>query len=438
MNSISPADLVWNRFNQIVNSVANNVQCYCTDPVSDFSRRRLLAPETLIRLLVFSESKSIPSELCSFFTEAVPSASAFCQQRAKLHPEALRRVFLQTAAACSDALKTYNGWSLIACDGSSVNIPDNAADSDTLCQVAGTQETYNQLHLNAIFDCLSDVFYDCSIDTSKKTGEARALIKMIRAGNFPKKSIFIADRGYENYELIAECLETDQKFVVRLKDIHSNGILSGLDLPDEAFDRQVRRILTRRQASDVKQNPGLYRHLPWNLGFSRLPPGGETDYELNFRVVRFQLEDGTWECLATNLDPEEFPSEKLIEIYHFRWNEETGFRKLKYTAGLLSFKSRKRANIEQEIYGRMALFNLNSLLILLTERMSTEKNERKFQYKSCFATALTNLREFFKRRIDGKELVLRIKKYLVPIRPDRKIARIRRNKSVVSFNYRAS
>lgn len=231
MNSISPAEIVNNRFNQIVSSVTGNIQCYCSDPAADFTRNRLLTAEKLIKQLVFSESKSIPSELCSFFSENVPSASAFCQQRAKLLPEALRRVFLQTADACMDALKTYDGWSLIACDGSSVNIPDNPNDTDTLCHVTGTEETYNQIHLNAIFDCMSDVFYDCSIDTSKKTGETRALIKMIRAGNYPQKSIFIADRGYENYELMAECLERGQKFIVRLKDIDSNGILSSLNLP---------------------------------------------------------------------------------------------------------------------------------------------------------------------------------------------------------------
>ena len=87
----------------------------------------------------------------------------------------------------------------------------------------------------------------------------------------------------------------------------------------------------------------------------------ETDYEMNFRVVRVQLESGVWEYLTTNLSEREFSSEQLREIYHARWNEETGFRKLKYTASLLNFRSRKRVNIEQEIYGRLTLFNLNAL-----------------------------------------------------------------------------
>lgn len=437
MKSISPADEVCNLFDKIVRSVTCNIQCYCTDPISDFSRSRKLPPDQLIKFIVCSESKSIPSELCSYFSADVPSASAFCQQRAKLLPEALRRVFHLSTSACIDSAETYHGWSLLACDGSAVNIPDNPDDPDTRCKVSGMDEYYNQLHLNALFDCQNDIFYDCSIDTSQKAGEARALIKMIRDRNYPEKSIIIADRGYENYELMAECLERNQKFLIRLKDTDSNGILSTVELPESEFDVPLRRILTRRQSEDVKNNPSLYRYMPWNQSFSRLAPGMETDYEMNFRVVRLQLENGVWECLVTNLSEEEFSPEQLREIYHWRWNEETGFRKLKYTAGMLNFRSRKRMNIEQEIYGRLTLFNLNALLILRTKK--DEKQQRtKHRYKACFATAMTNLREFLKGRITGPELGKRVKKYLVPERPDRKALRRKRNKSVKSFNYRAA
>lgn len=228
---------------------------------------------------------------------------------------------------------------------------------------------------------------------------------------------------------MAECLERDQKFIIRLKDVSSNGILSSLDVPDTSFDLQIRRILTRRQSAEVKQDPQLYRYLPWNQHFSRLEKGStQTDYELNIRVVRLQLPDGTWECMAMNLDEDEFSAEQLAEIYHGRWNEETGFRKLKYSAGLLYFKSLKRENIEQEIYGRMALFNLNAMLLIENKRLEEQQKKRQLRYKPCFATALTNLREFLKKRITGCELMKRIKKYLVVIRPDRKNKRRKRSK----------
>lgn len=41
------------------------------------------------------------------------------------------------------------------------------------------------------------------------------------------KAILIADRGYENYNVMAHAMNKGWKFVVRIKDKNSNGIASG-------------------------------------------------------------------------------------------------------------------------------------------------------------------------------------------------------------------
>ncbi|EOS60730.1 hypothetical protein C815_01190 [Firmicutes bacterium M10-2] len=78
-----------------------------------------------------------------------------------------------------------------------------------------------------------------------------------------------------------------------------------------------------------------------------MPKGGAQEYKLKLRVVRIEIEKGKYECLITNLGPE-FTMEE-------RWNEEVGFRTLKYTVGMLDFHSRKRKYIHQEIYARLIL-----------------------------------------------------------------------------------
>ena len=51
------------------------------------------------------------------------------------------------------------------------------------------------------------------------------------------KAILIADRGYENYNVMAHAINKGWKFVVRIKDKNSNGIASGLNLPKtDIFD----------------------------------------------------------------------------------------------------------------------------------------------------------------------------------------------------------
>jgi hypothetical protein len=41
----------------------------------------------------------------------------------------------------------------------------------------------------------------------------------------------MADRGYEGYNLFAHLLKSDQKFIIRLKDDDSNGIISTYEFP---------------------------------------------------------------------------------------------------------------------------------------------------------------------------------------------------------------
>ncbi len=54
------------------------------------------------------------------------------------------------------------------------------------------------------------------------------------------------------------------------------------------------------------------------------------------------------------------------------------------------------------------------------------------------STAVTNMRLWLRKVIETLELVKRIKKYLAPIRPDRKYPHNMKPKSVVPFNTKAS
>ena len=59
-------------------------------------------------------------------------------------------------------------------------------------------------------------------------------------------------------------------------------------------------------------------------------------------------------------------------------------------------------------------------------------------YKVNISTAVTNMRLWLRRLIGTAELMKRIKKYLAPVRPDRKYQRNMKPKSVVPFNTKAS
>ena len=204
-------------------------------------------------LCVFNLAFYIQSDMMNYFSDVddLPSASAFSQQRCKCRPEAFKRVFSLFTSYFTN-YKTYNGYYLLACDGSDINISHNPKDKTTYHINTSATRGYNQLHLNALYDVLNGIYADVNIDTAAKTHECDALEKMIENRQYPVDSIIICDRGYEKYNLMACCIEKHQKFIIRVKDIHSNGILSTIHLDDAAFDTNI----TKSNISSDKRNKG--------------------------------------------------------------------------------------------------------------------------------------------------------------------------------------
>ena len=428
-------DKILNVFTHSIKMVCSNFACYCNDPVSDFTRKRKLPVETLIHFIIQMQSKSVNSELCEYFNDidSLPTASALCQQRDKLDISAFQRIMHLFVNAFDD-YKTWKGYHVLACDGSDVNIAYDEKDVDTKRQ-NGNNKPFSQLHINGLYDCINHVFWDTSIDTATKTRECSALTEMIMKHDYPTNSIITADRGYEKYNLMACCIENNQKFLIRTKDINVySSILSNMNLPDEEFDLDVTKILTRKQTNETKANKQKYTFISNKSDFSYF--GTKDYYEMNLRVVRFKITDDTYECLVTNLTRDEFDLNELKKMYHMRWDIETAFKVLKYIIGMTSFHSKKRNFIQQEIY---AAILLHCLINIITERIEIEQSDkRKHNYKVNLSTAVTNMRLWLRKLIGTVELVKRIKKYLAPVRPDRKYQRNMKPKSAIPFNTKAS
>ena len=107
-------------------------------------------------------------------------------------------------------------------------------------------------------------------------------------------------------------------------------------------------------------------------------------FEFSFRVVRFKIDDDTYESIATNLDEGEFPLEKIKELYHLRWNIETAYRDVKYDLDLNTLHSRKRNLIQQEIYSKLLLYNFCRRV---TGDIKIQKKNRKHEYQLNYVRA---------------------------------------------------
>ena len=194
---------------------------YLANPEKDFTRNRKISFERFINICLQMEGGALQNELLKHFdfAEDTPTKSAFCQQRAKVSPEALKFLFsiFTEVLMGIDAPKTFRGYRLLACDGSDINIPYNPKDKESYHQNAD-KRGYNQLHLNAFFDILNGIYIDCLLEPDRKNHERQAFNTMVDRMSFDTPAIIIADRGYEGYNVFAHLLRSGQKFIIRLKD----------------------------------------------------------------------------------------------------------------------------------------------------------------------------------------------------------------------------
>jgi hypothetical protein len=426
-----------NLFNEI-HEMSLYPSLFVNNPDTDFTRNRKLNFETFLKFTLSMEGGSVRKELLDYFSFSVDTAtvSAYNQQRSKVLPEAFEYLFHEFTSTLENQ-KLYNGYRLFACDGSDINIPRNPKDEDTYFQSFPTDRGFNQLHLNAFYDLCNRNYIDAIIQPARKEHEIKACIDMIDRSAYQKNVILVADRGYENYNLFAHAKAKGWKFVIRVKDKNSNGIVSGLKISDkESFDKEFSYQLTRRYTKEIRTHPEKYRYLTVAQNFDYLPLGSVDSYPMNFRVVRFLISKDTYETIITNLDKDEFSIMKIKEIYALRWGIETSFRELKYAIGLSNFHAKKVAYIKQEIFARLTLYNFCQAIT--TKVVIKQQKKTKYSYQVNFTTAINICKYFLKYKKDKKppNVEMLIQKNLLPIRPGRQDPRKVRPQKTVSFLYR--
>ena len=425
-----------------IQSVTERANEFCVEPGKNFIRKRKLSFETIVKTIIGMESKSLSNELIDVFNAEpdLPSASAFVQQRCKIKPDAFKAIFDGFTSKITNTTST--DIRILAVDGSDVHIATNPNDLSSFCSGTNGQKPFNLLHLNALYDLNQRIYTDAVIQGRRDWDEHGALQEMVDNSNI-SNVLVIADRGYESYNNIAHIQEKGWFFLIRIKDGKS-GIKDGLELPESSeFDEKISLKLTRRKNNEVKlllKNKNNYRFIPSTHTFDYLDPKPRrTDpvefYELNFRIVRFKISDDVYESVITNLDANDYPAEKLKEMYALRWGIETSFRELKYTIGMLNFHSKKVMCIHQEIYAHMIMYNFAEMI---TSHVVIEKKQRKYTYKANFSVATHICRLFYQGKTTSPNLETIIAKNTVPIRPDRHCERKRSSKVFRGFLYRVA
>ena len=385
----------------------------------DFTRKKKLT--FTITLLIISNliRKSLSLELVNFISYFNKSnskklsnftQSAFIQSRNKIKPEVFKHlssVLVSEFYTDNDlSIKLWNGFRLLAVDGSMINLPDTKELEGFYGRTQNqTDLGVVQARTSVLYDVLNSIVIDGKF-VPKNIGEISLAKEHL---SYTKKGdLLIYDRGYPSFELIFLHNKFDIDYLFRVK---------------EGFNNVVKAFVQRGKTSQiVKMQPSQHKSFK------------DKDYTkestVKVRLIKVILDNGTCEILMTSLlNSKKYKTKMFKELYFKRWKIETFYDELKNKLNVENFSGYSNNTIQQDFNVAIFISNLQTLIVNdLEEEIKEETKDRKLKYK-----VNTNLSYgFLKNRIitlleeNGDmetELKKLFKKHLVPIRPNRKYKR---------------
>lgn len=405
----------------IIASMQQDPAPFVKDPRKDFTRNRSLPFTDVVLYTMTCQAHSLSKDMYNYYApmkrKSVPTKSAFTQQRNKINGNAFPFILSQFNELCP-VYKKLKDIYIFGIDGSDINIPADKNDCATFIPYPSKNGGYHQLHINVLYDLLNSRYNDLLIQPRAEINEVSAACEMVDRNTIKEKCLYICDRGYEAFNLMAHIAEKDHYFLIRAKDISaSNSSYHSLNLPSSGeFDVDINFSLTRSQKKQDKSQPQR-KFLPTGCHFDFIAPDDkESVYPLSYRLIKIELEEGAYEYLLTNLPREVFGLSEMKDLYHLRWKVETSFLFLKYGICLNYFHSYKNENLYQEIYAKIILYNFIAYII---NRVTVPRKDTKYEYKLSFSDAIYLCRDFLVTRKTWKFVRSELLRHLTPIRPDR-------------------
>lgn len=438
------------RLDSIINNTANNIHAFISDSHA-FTRKRKLDAATLIKTIINMQGNSLAKELFDYFDDdagQMISVSAFVQQKSKLSPACFKHILEEFNQKLFHT-KLYAGkYRLFAIDGSDFNQLFNS-DSKNIIRGPYSQPIC-QIHVNALYDLVNNTYQDCVFQSKAEMDERSAAIDMLKKLNVGPY-IVLMDRGYTGFNMIENCNRlSDCYYVIRSKT--DKGAFKEVEaLPDQECDVNIScRVTdsnyyytTHKDQENIhlvkRQRHHYKKYLSKNTRDSRWDFGPLCT--IKFRACKIRINDNgkdAWEVLLTNLNPKDYPLNKIKKLYYMRWGIESSFRKLKYDLGSVQFHSKQDRFIEMEIYAHMIMFNAVSQI---NAQAIVPQRKCKYNYKINFKMACVIIhKRYLQSSSDSifKRILIEIGAQTIPIRPGRKDKRKMRPQAPVTFVYRVA
>lgn len=339
--------------------------------------------------------------------------SPYCQARGSLPLERLEQIHEALCAEAQAAVATKDLWCghhVLVADGSSVTAPDTPANQKAFPQQSVQKPGcgFPIIRLVALLSLATGMLTAWATGTwsQHELGLLQSLWDYLRPGE-----VLLADRGFCNWALLAQCLQRNIHAVFRVKGVRRRDFRRGKRIShDERLVQWRKPVLSARTVA-AKQ---------WAL----LPE------ILTLRLVRCQLAIPGFRTrqiilVTTLLDSAKYPPEALSQLYFRRWAMELTLRNIKITLQMDQLSCKNPENLEREIRMHFLVHNLVRRLMLESARRHRVPLERVSFAGSLaagrrYGEALLQARSQRQRQQLMEELFAVLAVDLVPDRPGRR------------------
>lgn len=309
---------------------------------------------------------SLQRELDSFYKEVnetdfnyrYVTKGAFSQARKKLKPEA----FIELNDSVNNTFYNeapylvWNNMRLLSVDGTRLALPNHPSVKEEFGEhsFGPNADSKRSLAIGSfLYDPLNLMTLDAQI-APYTSSERAQLYKHLEKVN--KNDLLLLDRGYPSIALIFLLMAKGVQFCMRMKLDWWLAVKNFSE--SDRVNEIVEFTLPNKDRELLKDYPQMFEE------------------KVRCRLVKVELPDGGVEVLCTSLlDEEKYPAEDIAELYHYRWNEEEGYKLFKSRMEVEYFSGKTAWAVKQDFFAKVFIMSLSANLAFPME----EKVKREYR-----------------------------------------------------------
>lgn len=391
-----------------------------------FIRNRKMPVSDLIFSMINRKGLTLKMELRGYMNISHPgtqiSKPGYLKQRMKLNPDAIKYLYqFHNRNFYTDPeaeLYTFNGYLVLAADGSNVNIPTTPETLEVFGSSSRKGTTKQAaLGLACLYDALNRMIIDSTINRVKfnEMAVAEEQLANVRETIGAHPFLVTLDRGYPSIPAFLRLIDSETKFVARLKKSDFKQEQRSMLSDDEDMEVAITDARRRKHIGTYNEAVLMSRE------------------SFSIRLVKIWLDRdaGVYEILATNLPRESFPADSIEELYRLRWRIETAYETLKDRLQLENFTGTKPALLAQDIYSTIYVSNVAEDIARDIEQEQEDHLKNDYKHRMAINRSLCigllksdliyillaedpDIKEALMQRLYDE-----ISENIVPVRPDR-------------------